>query len=87
MLSNNEISDDSDRWRTVITIWILPFFDNLLEPIRSWFNYSYHIIHDDWPGTSLEKINSLIPSYNGKVEPTEMIRDIEIHRTPDSRLK
>ena len=87
MLSNNEISDDSDRWRTVITIWILPFFDNLLEPIRSWFNYSYQIMHDDWAGTSLEKINSLIPSYNGEVEPTEMIRDIEIHRTPDSRLK
>ena len=87
MLSNNEISNDSDRWRTVITIWILPFFDNLLEPIRSWFNYSYQIMHDDWPGTSLEKINFLIPSYNGEVEPTEMILDIEIHRTPDSRLK
>jgi len=80
-------SNDSDRWRTVITIWILPFFDNLLEPIRSWFNYSYQIMHDDWAGTSLEKINSLIPSYNGEVEPTEMILDIEIHRTPDSRLK
>jgi len=80
-------SNDSERWRTVITIWILPYFDNLIEPVRSWFNHSYHKMHDDWPDTSLEKINSLIPSYNGDVEPAEMIRDIEIHRTPDSRLK
>ena len=78
-------SNNSDRWRT---IWLLPFFDNLLEPVRSWFNYSYHIMHDDWPRTSREKINSLlIPSYNGEVEPAEMIRNIEFHRTPDSRLK
>ena len=80
-------SNDSERWRTVITIWILPYFDNLIEPVRSWFNHDYHIMHDDWPDTSHEKINSLIPSYSGDVEPTKMIQDIEIHRTPDSRLK
>ena len=61
-------SNDSERWRTVITIWILPYFDNLIEPVRSWFNHDYHIMHDDWPDTSHEKINSLIPSYSGDVE-------------------
>ena len=80
-------SNDSERWRTVITIWILPYFDNLIEPVRSWFNHDYHIMHDDWPNTSHEKINSLIPSYSGDVEPTKMIQDIEIHRTSDSCLK
>ena len=79
-------SNDSERWRTVITIWILPFFDNLLEPVRSWFNHDYHVIHDNWPNTALNKINPLIPNYNGNVEPTDMIQDIEIHRTPDNRL-
>tara|TARA_A100001037_G_scaffold152166_1_gene137358 strand:- start:5198 stop:6067 length:870 start_codon:yes stop_codon:yes gene_type:complete len=79
-------SNDSERWRTVITIWILPFFDNLLEPVRSWFNHDYHVIHDNWPNTALNKIKPLIPNYNGNVEPTDMIQDIEIHRTPDNRL-
>lgn len=56
MLSNNETSDDSDRWRTDITIWFLSFFDNILGLIQSWFNYSYQIMYDDWPKTSCEKI-------------------------------
>ena len=41
---------------------ILPFFDNLLDPLRSWFNHDYHVMHDNWPNTALNKINPLIPN-------------------------
>ena len=55
--------------------------------ISSWFNYSYQIMYDDWARTAYEKNNYLIPSYNGEFWLTEIIRDIEFHRTPESRLK
>jgi hypothetical protein len=44
-------------------------------------------MYDDWARTSYEKNNYLIPSYNGEFWLAEIIRDIEFHRTPESRLK
>ena len=70
-------SNQSDQWRTVITIWFYPLFSDLLEPVQSYYHQEMHRKHANWPATALAKIEPLIPRYSG--EATQM----EASRTPD----
>jgi ectoine hydroxylase-related dioxygenase (phytanoyl-CoA dioxygenase family) len=67
--------------RTLITIWLHPFFSNLREETQSFLHTQMHLHHASWPADSLEKIRPLIPTYNGNAKPMEW------HRTPDNRLE
>ena len=70
----------SDQWRTVITIWFHPLFDDLLPATRSWIHEGFHSRHDDWHKDALAEIEPVIPRYTGDVPP------MRHNRFPDERL-
>ncbi|MCY4064072.1 MAG: phytanoyl-CoA dioxygenase family protein [Chloroflexi bacterium] len=71
----------SSEQRTVITIWFHPFFSDLQEDTQSWIHEAFHRQHETWPADAREKIATLIPDYQGDVEP------MDLTRTPDERLQ
>ena len=73
-------SNQSDQWRTVITVWFFPLFTDLIKSVQSFVHHEMHNKHEDWPASALAKIDSLIPRYSGDVAPMEIVR------TPDERL-
>ncbi|MCY4139805.1 MAG: phytanoyl-CoA dioxygenase family protein [Rhodobacteraceae bacterium] len=62
------------EFRTLITIWFHPLFDELQEPTKSWIHHAFHRRHAQWPPEALDKIRPLIPDYRGTVEPPEFNR-------------
>ena len=74
-------TNQSDQWRTVITIWFYPLFTDLLEPVQSYYHHEMHRKHASWPESALKKIAPLIPHYAGNAPP------MEVTRTPDQRLR
>lgn len=74
-------SNQSDQWRTMITVWFFPLFSDLIESAQSFVHHEMHGKHEGWPVTALEKIDRLVPHYAGDAKP------MEIDRTPDARLR
>ena len=74
-------SNQSDQWRTVITVWFFPLFNDLIESVQCFVHHEMHGKHKGWPVSAFEKIDRLIPHYSGKAKP------MEIDRTPDARLR
>ena len=70
----------SDQWRTVITIWFHPLFDDLLPATQSWIHEGFHSRHDGWHKAALAEIEPVIPRYTGDVPP------MRHNRFPDERL-
>lgn len=73
-------ANQSDRQRTVITIWFYPLFSDLQEPTQRWFHDDMHRRHDCWPPEALAKIAPVIPRYAGSAAA------MEINRQPGPRL-
>lgn len=73
-------ANQSERQRTVITIWFYPLFSDLQEPVQRWFHDDMHRRHDCWPAEALAKIAPLIPRYAGAAAA------MEITRQPGPRL-
>ena len=67
-------ANQSDRQRTVITIWFYPLFGDLQEPTQRWFHDNMHRKHDGWPPEALAKIAPLIPRYAGAAAAMEVNR-------------
>ena len=67
-------ANQSDRQRTVITIWFYPLFSDLQEPTQRWFHDDMHRKHDGWPSEALAKIAPVIPRYAGSATAMEVTR-------------
>lgn len=72
-------ANKSDRWRSVITLWYAPCFDELPDKIRASIVSLTSKGH--WSEEVWNKIAALAPVYNGPAEP------IELNRAPDKRLR
>ena len=60
----------TDRRRTVITMWYLPRYDELSEPLRAAFQERlYAPPPPDLPAAQLNRIRHLVPDYAGNVAP------------------
>lgn len=73
-------ANQSERQRTVITIWFYPLFSDLQEPTQRWFHDDMHRRHAAWPAPALARIAPVIPRYTGAAEA------MEITRQPGPRL-
>ena len=67
-------ANTTDEYRTVITIWFHPLFEDLQEPTQSWIHHAFHHLHAEWPPEALDKIRPVIPDYRGSVEPPDFNR-------------
>ena len=62
--------NSSDRRRTVITMWYLPRYDELSEPLRAAFQERlYAPPPPDLPAAELDRIRHLLPDYAGTADP------------------
>ena len=58
------------RRRTVITMWYLPRYDELSEPLRAAFQERlYAPPPPDLPAAELDRIRRLLPDYAGTADP------------------
>ena len=74
--------NSSDRRRTVITMWYLPRYDELSEPMRAAFQERLFAPPPaDLPAEELDRISHLLPDYAGGTEPAVW------NRTPGKYLK
>ena len=74
--------NSSDRRRTVITMWYLPRYDELSEPMRAAFQTRLFAPPPaDLPAEELDRISHLLPDYAGGTEPAVW------NRTPGKYLK
>jgi hypothetical protein len=67
-------ANTTGEYRTVITIWFHPLFEDLQEPTQSWIHHAFHEQHAGWPAQALDKIRAVIPDYRGAVEPPDYNR-------------
>ena len=67
-------ANTTGEYRTVITTWFHPLFEDLQEPTQSWIHHAFHHQHAGWPAQALDKIRPLIPDYRGAVEPPDFNR-------------
>ncbi len=70
----------SERHRSEITIWMLPWFSDLNERTQAWIHRDMHHRHRDWPEFALEQIEPVVPRYRGDAEP------MKFNATPDLEL-
>ena len=77
-LLHSAYANKSDHWRSVITLWYAPCFDQLPDRIRATMVSLTSKGH--WSEQVWDKIAALVPVYNGPAEP------IELSRVPDARL-
>ena len=80
-LLHGSYGNQSDRSRTVITLWYHPTFDAAPECIQADVSQWPKGQIESWPASAQELIQALIPTYNGAVAPNEW------NRTPGDALK
>ncbi len=62
-------ANQSDRRRTVITLWYQPDFSCLPERIKAQMVAKTQSLPEDWPIADKAKIKNLLPKYEGTAEP------------------
>src|ERR1043166_6759217 len=67
-------SNESDRRRTVITLWFHPNFSDLPEGMRAAFVKRCDPLPPDWPSESRRLYESVLIQYGGTAAPTEFSR-------------
>ena len=67
-------ANTTGEYRTVITIWFHPLFEDLEEPTQNWIHHAFHRQHAEWPREALDKIRPVILDYRGTVEPPDFNR-------------
>ncbi len=80
-LLHGSYGNQSDRSRTVITLWYHPEFDSAPEYIQADVSQWPKGQIESWPASAQARIQALIPTYNGTVPPNEW------NRTPGDALK
>ena len=74
--------NSTDQRRTVITMWYLPRYDELTEPMQAAFQSRLYVEPPtELPVAELERIRPLLPDYAGTTEP------VVWNRTPSHYLK
>jgi len=73
-------ANTTGEYRTVITIWFHPLFEELQEPTQSWIHHAFHRQHAGWPPEALETIRPVIPDYGGTVAPPDFNRQPDRER-------
>ena len=68
-------SNDSDKRRTVITLWFHPDFGTYPDPIRGYVANMYGPPHTDWPEPAKSRMEELTPKYEGSTEAIGFSRD------------
>ncbi|MEZ4865690.1 MAG: phytanoyl-CoA dioxygenase family protein [Caldilineaceae bacterium] len=66
--------NQSDQWRTVITLWYHPAFDSAPEAIRAHLSHKQSRVAT-WPEAAQKLVRPLVPTYNGEQEPLVWNRD------------
>lgn len=72
-------ANKTDQWRTVITLWYHPIYNELPESMRARLA-NRHPIPDHWSEDAAQKIAPLMPLYEGNSE------ELEWNRIPGSAL-
>ena len=80
-LLHGAYGNQSDRSRTVITLWYHPTFDSAPESIQADVSQWPKGQIESWPASAQDLIQALVPTYSGAVAPTEW------NRTPGNALK
>lgn len=78
-LLHGAYANDSDAWRTVITLWYHPF-ERYSEPLQAYMGRSIDGTAG-WPAAARARISDLLPAYTGTAQP------VEGNRTPGPRLR
>ena len=71
-LLHGAYANDSDEWRTVITLWFHPF-ERYSGPLKAYMAQSMNGTQG-WPASIQAKIKQLIPAYAGRATPVEWNR-------------
>ena len=75
--------NQTDKRRTVITMWYLPRFDDLSEPMKAAFQNRLNMIPpSSLPEEQIAKLKPLNLDYTGDAEPAEWSRDASAYRKP-----
>lgn len=75
--------NQTDERRTVITMWYLPRFDELCEPMKAAFQTRLNMIPpSSLPEELRSKLDPLTLDYTGDAEPVEWSRDASTFRNP-----
>lgn len=78
-LLHGAYANDSDEWRTVVTLWFHPY-ERYSEPLKAYMANSMNGTHS-WPISAQVKVAKLIPEYTGQAKP------IDWNRRPGPNLK
>lgn len=65
-------SNQSDDFRTVITLWYIPDMQTLSEPLQAAYAHTNMQLSEEWqawPAAAKEKLNPLWPRYEGAARP------------------
>lgn len=79
-LLHGAYANQSDQWRTVITLWYHPEFDTAPERIQAHLSQKQSRVAK-WPQMAQELVQPLVPTYDGTEAP------LEWNREPSSVLK
>ncbi len=71
-LLHGAYANDSDSWRTVVTLWFHPF-ERYSDPLKAYMAQSMNSVRA-WPASAQAKIKDLIPTYAGKATPVSWNR-------------
>ena len=72
-LLHGAYANQSDQWRTVITLWYHPNFDTAPERIRAHLSHTQSRVAE-WPDEARRLVQPLVPDYDGPAEPLEWNR-------------
>ncbi len=61
-------ANESDDWRTVVTLWFQPDFRALPERVQAQMARKTHAVPESWPADAVAKITALNPTYSGSAE-------------------
>ncbi len=78
-LLHGAYANDSDEWRTVVTLWFHPF-ERYTDSLKAYMARSMNGTKD-WPASAQAKIKELVPTYAGRAKP------IAWNRRPGPDLK
>lgn len=73
-LLHGSYANQSDQRRTVITLWYHPEFDSSPERIQAHLSLKQSRVAQ-WPKSSQEMVQPLVPTYEGNQEPLEWNRE------------
>lgn len=66
--------NQTDRDRTVITIWYHPWYHELSEATQAWITLNGRKMHEGWPSAALDRLMPVLGDYHGDQSPMKFRR-------------